>query len=362
MSLRIIQTSDIHLGAPFLFLKNKAGAHSKRVISAFKRSIDYAIKAKADLFLIAGDLFHTPYPDLFIQQIVIDEITRLAEAGIITLLLPGNHDYAQGGIYEDNKFLNRLPSQALILDINGGEGKELKELNTRVYSLTVFEKLYEFNIKQDDLINIALIHASVDMGKGVGRQISIERLKNWDFRYIALGDWHGYLEISNNIYYSGSPELLNSDQDGAGYILDVEITDNDLNLKKVKVGSLESSSVELDVGKYGAAEELIKFIKDMADENKVFNIEFKGFRSLDLVLDLEQLSDYLEEYFYHLTIKDNSLFKLSEDELEQLSDDMLIGSYVEHLKTKRNNGEINENIYQQALQMGVHLLKGNNAN
>jgi len=362
MAIKIIQTSDIHLGAPFLFIKSKAVLHSTKVESAFKRSIDHAIKSKAEAFIIVGDLFHTPYPDKYTQQIVIDELTRLSESGIKTFLLPGNHDHAEGGIYEDSKFLNRLPDGLMLLDINGLEGLEIRELGIRLYSLTVFDNIGDFKIKDDDLTNIALIHASIDMGRATGRNINVQKLKSYGFSYIALGDWHGYLEVDKNIYYSGSPELLSSDQDGAGYVLEVLIAEKDVNVKKIKVGSIESVKLEVDVGNFNSIETLLNDLKTKGSGNIVGNIELKGFRHLDLVFDIDRIQSYLEEYYYHVNIKDATLFKLSEEELEDLSNNMLIGSYVEFLKAKKESGDITEDIYQQGIQMGVNLLKGNNAN
>lgn len=362
MAVKIIQTSDIHLGAPFLFLKGKAILHSKKVESAFKRSIDYAIKSKADIYIIVGDLFHTPYPDKYTQQIVIDELTRLSESGIRTLLLPGNHDHADGGIYEDNKFLSRLPDDLMLLDINGLEGVEIKDFDMRLYSLTVFDNVGEFKIKDDDLTNIALIHASIDMGRATGRNINVQKLKDWGFSYTALGDWHGYLEVAKNILYSGSPELLNSDQAGAGYVLEVLIDGKNVNVKKVKVGSIESVEIEIDVANHNSIDTLLSTLKAKGNGNIIANIELKGLRNLDLVFDIERIQSYLEEFYYHVNIKDSTFFKLAEDELEELSNDMLIGSYVEFLKSKKESGEIAEDIYQQGIQLGVNLLKGNNAN
>jgi len=362
MSLRIIQTSDIHLGAPFLFLKDKSTLHGKRVISAFKRSIDYAIKSKADVFFIVGDLFHTPFPDKYVQQIVIDELTRLSESGISTLLLPGNHDHVEGGIFDDIKFLARLPDEVMLLDIKGIEGVKIEELGIRVYSQTVFENIFDFDILQDDLINIALIHASVDIGKGSERKISLERMKSWNFKYIALGDWHGFLEVDKNIYYSGSPEILNSDQDGAGFILDVLIEEKGVLVKKIKVGEIASVKLEIDISKFSSLDLLLSHLKEKGNDNTIANIELKGLRSLDLLLDIERFENYLEDFYYHLNIKDMTLFKLSDAELDDLSNDMLIGSYVEFLKTKKESGEISDAVYEQAIQVGVNLLKGNNAN
>ena len=60
--LKIIHTADIHLDSPFsLFDAQKAQARKNELRGVFSSLIMYAKTEKADMVLIAGDLFDSEY-------------------------------------------------------------------------------------------------------------------------------------------------------------------------------------------------------------------------------------------------------------------------------------------------------------
>src|SRR5687768_4789874 len=79
--LRIIHTADVHLGARHDDLGEQASAQRERQFAAFTAAIDLAIAEKADLFLIAGDLFDSNVQPRRSVERVAMEISRLREAG-----------------------------------------------------------------------------------------------------------------------------------------------------------------------------------------------------------------------------------------------------------------------------------------
>src|SRR4029450_12362254 len=90
--LRIIHTADVHLGARHADLGEEAAAQRERQFAAFKASVDLAIAEKADVFLIAGDLFDSNTQPRRSVDRVAAELKRLGEARIRTVIIPGTHD------------------------------------------------------------------------------------------------------------------------------------------------------------------------------------------------------------------------------------------------------------------------------
>ncbi|MBW1953490.1 MAG: DNA repair exonuclease [Deltaproteobacteria bacterium] len=97
MALRLLHTADLHLGMKF------AGRYPPEVRERLVQArfetlgglVETANAAGADLFLIAGDLFHD-------QNVALRDIRAAAQAldrflGRAVLVLPGNHDFLQEG-------------------------------------------------------------------------------------------------------------------------------------------------------------------------------------------------------------------------------------------------------------------------
>src|SRR3989338_4459687 len=87
--LRIIHTSDIHLGAKFASLGKKADAQRQALKDSFAKVVDHALASKTNLFLITGDLFDSNFPSPQSVSFVKAQFARLNEARIWTMILLG---------------------------------------------------------------------------------------------------------------------------------------------------------------------------------------------------------------------------------------------------------------------------------
>src|SRR5690349_3424050 len=98
--LRIIHTADVHLGARHDDLGEQASAQRERQFAAFVATVDLAIARKADLVLVAGDLFDSNTQPRRSVERVADQLKRLGTARIRTVVVPGTHDcYDRASIY-----------------------------------------------------------------------------------------------------------------------------------------------------------------------------------------------------------------------------------------------------------------------
>ncbi len=93
MSFRIVATSDCHLGRYYARMPVRILAKRRRYLrQALGRVIDHAITSKADLFILAGDVFDSPSPMNTDRIYLARKLQELKNAGIPTIAIGGNHD------------------------------------------------------------------------------------------------------------------------------------------------------------------------------------------------------------------------------------------------------------------------------
>lgn len=351
MPLRFIHTADIHLGAPLRFLRDKTSSHKKLLGDAFNRVVEHALKVRADAVLVCGDLFDTTMPSVYNLDLVKRGIEKLSNSSIHTVLIPGNHDHRIGGgsyskVFPKGEFVHVVENASIYI----------KELDTLIHGYTLKEG-QALNIERDESeckYRIAMIHGSIDIGKdGMKREVELNSLKRSSFDYIALGDWHGLLELAPNIYYSGSPEVLDSKQGKSGYILDVSLGD-DLKVVKEKVGVIEVSDVVIDMSRFKDIEEVLKYIEGLKDDKKIINIRLQGMIGAGLIINELEIKEYLSDLFYLVNVYNGTKFVLSKDELMELSSGFVIGHYVSYLEGLR--GKVDDKIIDRAIALGVNKL------
>lgn len=93
--MKLLHFADLHLGMENYGSLDTRLGYSTRVqdyLCAFDQLIDYAINEPVDAVLFAGDAFKNRDPSPTIQREFAKRIGRLAEAGIPTVLIIGNHD------------------------------------------------------------------------------------------------------------------------------------------------------------------------------------------------------------------------------------------------------------------------------
>ena len=87
--MKVLHTSDWHLGrglGNYELLEDQA--------KAIKFIVDEAIKRQVDVFIVAGDVFDRPTPQPEQIKLLNDALTRLFDAGIVSIITAGNHDSA----------------------------------------------------------------------------------------------------------------------------------------------------------------------------------------------------------------------------------------------------------------------------
>jgi DNA repair exonuclease SbcCD nuclease subunit len=380
--LKIFHTADLHLGSKFNFLGEKAGIQRKQLEESFAGIVEKAIAgkaisskaitAKADIFLIAGDTFDSPFPGVNTISFVKEQIEKLLDAGIYTAVIAGNHDYvATNSVLNSGSLMNISNPHFKIFSKPEISAWEIAELNTVIIgaSLTHPKNSIDFsNIKEisdafKKQVKIGLFHGSIDLIKyNTHNLINLSQLKSAGLDYTALGDWHNQLEVSKMppIYYPGAHEMINTGQTGDGKFLVIEIDGE--NKSKIKITSETSGKrffkkISLDLGLHKTEESIIKKIKEFADKNCVLEVEFEGFKEPGTPLNIIQLQEMQEGDFFVLKLIDKSKIKLNKDALSAYPKDLLPGKFIATVIQNGTKDGLPEEIINKALQIGLNLLQ-----
>jgi DNA repair exonuclease SbcCD nuclease subunit len=151
--------------------------------------------------------------------------------------------------------------------------------------------------------------------------------------YLALGHWHSAVEGragSVSYAYSGAPEPVAVDQDGAGQVLLVTLDDRAgrhvVTIEPKRVGQTRAEKLDLDVSGVHSQPELIEVLARHADANLVFSVRLTGLFPDDLDLDLEEVDRALAPAFLKFRIRDASIPAAPEG--LQAPPDTVLGAFV----------------------------------
>ena len=93
--LRFLHLADLHLGAAFDMLSQKAAESAQqKQFAALEHAVRVAGRERAHAILIAGDLFDSPLPSATVFS---RAMSILSQAACPVLIAPGNHDYICAG-------------------------------------------------------------------------------------------------------------------------------------------------------------------------------------------------------------------------------------------------------------------------
>ncbi|EGA89738.1 hypothetical protein GPDM_08740 [Planococcus donghaensis MPA1U2] len=99
-SIRFIHTADLHLGSPFIGMKDLQKEQWNQLkdstLAAFDRLIQYALKTTPDFVCIVGDIYDGEDRNIRAQARFQKGMQQLAEQNIPVVMCFGNHDHLSG--------------------------------------------------------------------------------------------------------------------------------------------------------------------------------------------------------------------------------------------------------------------------
>lgn len=371
---KIIHTADIQLGAQFKSIGRKANIQRDQLKKTFHSVLEFAVNEDFSLIVVSGDLFDSNHPSLELVNFIKGEFDYLRQNNKEICIVPGHHDCLDSqSIYNRERFDDEFEN-VFIFRNPAGEVKEYNAFNIAVFakpntsSTSTGTPLPDFlRLNSEMKYKIVAAHGDLQIpGKSADNYhpILISELEKFEnINYVALGHWHSFKGCSNfgnfkmPVFYSGSPELVDIDQEGAGNIIKVEFFDDKIDVLPYAIGKRKSRAISLDVSLFESADSLQKKISENKDSDTVLKVNLVGFNSNNVLIDTELMESALLDEFFHIQITNKSHVAI--ENLPEYSDKLIQGQFVKIMSKKiSESSEEEKKLYETALQIGLAELEG----
>ena len=358
--MKFVHIADMHFDTSFTTLTNKANLGDTRRLDqrvAFKKVIDYIKENKIPYLFIAGDFYEHEYIRLSTIEYINNLFAEIPDTQIF--ISPGNHDpYLKDSYY--NKFY--WNENVHIFD---SKLSVFEQEDVDVYGYG-FDDFYYTNydlenteIKNKDKINILVAHGTLNASTTLERQynpISEKMVESKGFDYVALGHIHklDYNTRGNQrAVYPGSTISLGFDELGSHGMIVGDISKESIDLNFIPIDNKEFVVKEIDVTDILDLDELATIINNIEfSENIYYKISLVGRRNFEI--DLYKLGKLI---INNNIIKIKDYTKLNYD-LERISkENTLKGLFVKEILQKMDENPGDEEILQNALDIGFEILE-----
>lgn len=220
MAFRFLHTGDLHLDSPFVGLTTEAPASvvetlRESTIVAWRNIIDLALDEHADFLLVAGDAFEHANRTLRGQLVFRDGLARLADQGIPSYVVTGNHDPLDG--WEPSVAWPGLAHRFDAHEVSSAAVTRDGEEIARIYGISYHQRDITENLAKrfergaDDAFAIGLLHANVGGAEGHANYApcTMADLRASGMDYWALGHIHAHRVLSQRrpvTVYCGNPQ------------------------------------------------------------------------------------------------------------------------------------------------------------
>ena len=335
--MKILHTSDWHLGHT---LYNYDRTEEQM---AMLRQIENIVKEeKPDVFLLCGDVFHTPQPSAAVQTMLTEALVRIHDANpqMVMVVTAGNHD--SGTKHE----IFRTPWKALKVHTVGLLEKEnlethVIEIPGRGFVIAVpyanernipegyFQRLLDTVATRntDNLPVVMMAHTTVkgcdfsghdhasEYAVGGIDSLDIEQLGE-GYDYLALGHIHHEQFVhtgKHNVRYSGTPLPVSFDENYAHSVSMVEIAKHG---EKPEVRKMEITNprplVTLPTDSMATWEETKKLLKKFPKDIPAYirlNVEIENFLPVEANQEAVALTEGKACRFCHINARRKSVEK-----------------------------------------------------
>ena len=324
MEFSYLHLSDIHLGRPFSDLSisdSKMKYCNSACKDALKNVVELAILKKVNFVLIAGDSFDDDEQDLSAKLAFIKSLKELADNGIKSYIICGNHDSVQ--LYK--KFHNYFEFEDKykgFINITGVTTKDYKEKfspidGVNIYSLSFrsdemknpISELEDLGSVSSKEFNIGLIHCDMDKTESKYAPVSREELKNLGYDYYALGHIDLPQDNDDNLVYSGTIQARTRKETGEHGCFYLKIKNKKVVKKEfIPVDSVRFSNIEINCSDLKNKMDVFDRVSDEVNRHRhkinllLFQVTLNGIT--EAYEELNETENLLEEYIENYSDND----------------------------------------------------------
>ena len=225
--MRVLHSADWQLGKAFgRFEPDVRAALTEARFDAIDAIGHAARTHDVGHVLVAGDVFDTEGPE---DRTIVQALSRMGRYPCRWWLLPGNHDYARNGGLWDRVRARQTANVTILAEPNPQQMEDdvwlLPAPLTHRHNLDDPTADFDTMATPEARLRIGLAHGSIrDFGSRgeANNQIPPDRAERSGLGYLALGDWHGVLEVGSKTWYAGTPETDRFQRDVPGHVLLVD--------------------------------------------------------------------------------------------------------------------------------------------
>jgi len=364
--MKIVHTSDIKLGASFAGFGLAGDKLRAGLKTTFSKIVDFTLNEKADMLLIAGNIFDSHEISKNLQDFVAKELRRLDPKPVI--VLPGPKDH-----FGDSAFWHtwegiRKPTNIHFLADKKRPFIIIPELGCAVYGLApTAEDDNHLSLKRLGPLQDAKYHLAVACAPLVpfdGEQsdgLLGDLLGKYD--YVALGGQPAFLDLSCPGYraaFSGAPEALGFAENNSGNIVVIQINEpKNVLIAKAPIGHFQWKSIELQAKEIANNDELLRKIKQHAGRNILLNVKLTGLALFEAGLDPGFVQTRLSDDFLHLNIDDEMIVFPENIAEVKVSEKTVVGQYLRLMAQKLKAADDKQKQHlEQSIKIGYSLLSG----
>ena len=362
MAFRFIHTADWQIGKVFRFVDDATmGVLQQARFEAITRIGELAAEHAARHVLVAGDVWDHEAPSLRTRNLTLE---RMRDHAMVRWhLLPGNHDAHQPNGLWDQLRQRGLPdnvqvhTEAKISEIEPGVAALLPAPLQHRRSLDDLTAWMNDALTEEGMIRIGLAHGSVRGFNSHEEQranpIDPNRSESARLDYLALGDWHGPLEVTPRCRYSGTPETDSFRTQGTGTALLVEIDSSgaEPSVQTLQTGRFTWTSVEESVSERQDIDWLNSRLRSLGNRTLV-SLTVDGALSL---ADMEYFGRTIQEdasaTLAYLGVNSDELYALpSDDDMDMIDAGGTVRAAADRLRALMDEGGDRAEIASEALQ------------
>lgn len=346
--IRFIHCADIHLGSPFTGLQQKNSTIAFQAIEATKKAFltlsNTAIEYHVDFVLISGDIFDSSHQHIQEKIFLKEQFQRLAQAGIYTYLIHGNHDYGRFTEDWNNDWVKVFKEEVSteILKTSSGESVAISGFSYDTRWITESMAMH-FPLRN------SLVDYHLGMYHGQTRTASdsstayapfkVSDLEKLHYDYWALGHIHRAMDLDSygKIAYSGTIQGRSFKEMGEKGFYVITLNKNlPMNRQFVSCNPIEWVEIEFLVEEVHSIEQIVsqlyrEILIQKWNDDKTYLLKFvlivdRGFNQtwLKLIEDLLQKEiskKYEKLYLIEMDVEFRKLKRNNQLSIELLEDE-----------------------------------------
>ena len=347
MTFRFIHTADWQIGKVFRFVDGaEMGGLQLARLEAITRIGELAEEHNVSHVLVAGDIYDHATPSPRTRNQVVERMK--AHPSVQWHLLPGNHDpYQPNGLWDQlqkrgllgNVHAHTEPAGAII---EQGAAVLLPAPLQHRRTLNDPTAWMDSHHSEAGLIRVGLAHGAVH-GFDTDEQqranpIDPARPKLARLDYLALGDWHGELQVNERCWYSGTSETDSFQTRGRGNVLLVEIDGPGAlpQVTRLPTGQYRWESLSESLEGPEDVDLLDNKLRNLSGDlnHTLVDLRLSGALSLaDLLRFEDQIVEGAAAALYHLRIDRENLFpEPTDDDLDSIDPGGIVRAAADSLR------------------------------